>query len=321
MQVEVVVNCGAGSVESDAGDEERRLVVEAFAPLGVEPRVAVVVGGAVPSAVRAAVDRGADVVAVAGGDGTIGSAAGIVAEAGIVLGVLPRGTFNHFAGDLGIPSDLADAARIVVEGRTAAVDLAEVNDRAFVNNSSIGLYPVMVDVREDVRSRRSWGKVRAAPVAAWRVLHRFPIRRLSIHVDGERWNVRSPFVFVGNNRYEVGLKGVGARTRMAEGVLCCYVARASSRLGFVRMALAAVVRGAAATPALESASSPEVTVDAHGHRLLVAVDGEVETIRSPLRYRVRSGALRVRVPEGALPLDHPPPGPVAGAGVEGHAPA
>lgn len=315
----MVVNCGAGSVEADAVDEERRRMAEAFAPLGVDTRVAVVVGGAVPSAVRAAVDRGADVVAVAGGDGTIGAAAEIVAGSDAVLGALPRGTFNHFARDLGIPLELADAARVVVEGRTVAVDVAEVNGRAFVNNSSVGLYPAMVDLREDIRSRRGWGKVRAAPVAALRVLRRFPVRRLHIRVDGERWHVRSPFVFVGNNRYEVGPKGVGARTRMAEGVLCCYVARATSRLGLVRMAVAAAVRGAAATPDLESACSSEVTIDAHGHRLLVAVDGEVESIRSPLRYRVRPGALRVRVPEGALPLDHPPPGPDAGAGVEGGA--
>ncbi|HEX7133858.1 MAG TPA: diacylglycerol kinase family protein [Iamia sp.] len=315
MEIAVVVNCGAGSVDGDAADAERERVAQAFAPLEIEPHVRTVNGMSVGLSVRMAADRGADVVVVAGGDGTLGTAADALADTGIPLGILPLGTFNHFAKDLGIPIDLARAAAVVVEGRTVAVDVAEVNGRTFVNNSSIGLYPVMVDLRDDIRSSRGWGKVRAVPLASWRVLRRFPTRRLQIEVDGQTWDRRSPFVFVGNNTYEVGPRGVGARTDLDRGVLCCYVARPETRWGFVRLAVGAALRGAKGAQHLDSASAPAVTVDAHGHRVLVAVDGEVDAIRGPLRYRSKPGALLVRVPIGTEPPTGPPEGPEAEVGV------
>lgn len=316
MQIEVVVNCGAGSVHADAADAERARIADAFAPLGIEPKVRAVGGMAVGLAVRMAADRGADVVVVAGGDGTLGTAADSLAQTGIPLGILPMGTFNHFAKDLGIPIDLAEAAEVIVGGRTAAVDVADVNGRTFVNNSSIGLYPVMVDLRDEIRSTRGWGKVRSVPLASWRVLRRFPTRRLHIEVDGESWDRRTPFVFVGNNTYEVGPRGIGARTQIAEGALCCYVAKAETRRAFVRLAIGAMMRGATGTPQLDSACGPSVTIDAQGHRVLVAVDGEVDAIRGPLRYRSRPGALLVRVPVGSEPPTGPPDAPEAEAGVD-----
>ena len=306
MHVEVVVNCGAGSVEGDEADAERERVLAAFAAHDVEPRVQLVPGEDLEAALEEAVGRGPEVVAVGGGDGSLGTAAAVVAASDVTLGVLPMGTFNHFAKDLGIPVELEGAAGVVVAGRTTRIDLAEVNGRAFVNNSSIGLYPVMVDLRDDIRSTRGWGKVRSAPIAAVRVVRRFPTRRLLISGDGERWHLRSPFVFVGNNAYEVGPRGVGARTTLTEGELCCYVARAESRLAFAGLAVRALLRGASSTPRLESLSTDEITVTAGDHRLLVAIDGEVVTLRSPLRYRLRAGALAVRVPVDEEPPTGPP---------------
>ncbi len=316
MQIDVVVNCGAGSVDGDAADAERERVAAAFAPLGVDANVRTVNGMSVGLAVRMAADRGSDVVVVAGGDGTLGTAADALAETGVPLGILPMGTFNHFAKDLGIPIDLAAAAEVIIHGQTVHVDVAEVNGRTFVNNSSIGLYPVMVDLRDEIRSTRGWGKVRAVPLASWRVLRRFPTRRLQIDVDGESWDRRTPFVFIGNNTYEVGPRGIGARTKIADGVLCCYVAKAETRRRFARMAIGTAIRGATATQHLDSACGPEVTIDAHGHRVLVAVDGEVDAIRGPLRYKSRPGALLVRVPADADPPVGPPTGPQAIVGVE-----
>lgn len=316
MDIEAVVNCGAGSVDGEQAEAEVARVRAALEAAGADARVRAVTGPRLEEAVADAVRRGAQVVAVAGGDGSIGTAAAAVAGSDAALGVLPLGTFNHFARDLEGPDDLEGAARVVVEGRDVTVDIAEVNGRTFVNNSSIGLYPVMVDLRDEIRDGRGWGKVRAVPLASLRVLRRFPSRRMRITVGDQEWRLRTPFVFVGNNRYEVGPQGVGARTDLDRGELCCYVATATTRLGFVRMALNAALRGATSTPHLESACAPEVTIDVHGHRVLVAVDGEVDTLRSPLRYRVRPGALRVRVPEAAEPPPGPPQGPPAEAGVE-----
>ncbi|MGI8938143.1 MAG: diacylglycerol/lipid kinase family protein [Iamia sp.] len=314
MDIEVVVNCAAGSAE--AADAERTRILEAFALHGEEPRVAVVVGDALASAVEAAIERGADILVVGGGDGTLGTAARAVAAAEVTLGVLPMGTFNHFAKDLGLPLDLDEAARVVVEGDTTTVDLGEVNDHVFVNNSSLGVYPVLVDVRDDIIGGRGWGKVRAAAVAGWRVLRRFPLRRLHIHAAGEQWDLRTPFVFIGNNSYEVGPTGIGARTEMAQGQLCCYVAQVESRLGFLRMAVSAATRGSAQAPTLESVCTGDLEVRAHEHRILVALDGEITTLRAPLRYRSRPGALRVRVPTDRAAGPSSADAPEAGAGVE-----
>ena len=297
MDAQVVVNQGAGSVDGAEVEAQRVEIAEAFASAGATCEIAFVAGEQLEAALRRAVAARPDVVVVAGGDGTLGTAAAVLADGDVPLGVLPLGTFNHFAKDMGIPLDPGEAAAAIVGGRVEHVDVGEVNGRCFVNNSSLGVYPVMVGLRDDLRERRGWGKVRAVPVAMWRVLRRFPARRLTISADGYRSTLRTPFVFVGNNRYDVGPRGVGQRSSITGGELCVYIARSASRLRLVGLALRAVVQGSDAVRDLDEHAAPEITVEAGSHRLRVAVDGEVTTMRAPLRYRVRAGALAVRVPE------------------------
>jgi diacylglycerol kinase family enzyme len=303
VEVCVVVNCGAGSVDDDAVDEQRTEITAAFAAAGVDPSIDFVPGDRLEAAIRAAAERSPTTVVVAGGDGSLGTAAGVLAGGDVPLGILPLGTFNHFAKDLGIPLELEAAAVVALSGPVEAVDVAEVNGRCFVNNSSLGVYPAMVGIRDRIREQRGWGKVRAVPVAAWRVLRRFPVRRLDITAAGYRAELRTPFVFVGNDRYEIGPSGVGERTVLDRGEVCLYVARAASRRKLVGIALRSVVRGSTAVPELEEHCASEIVVAARHHRLSVAVDGEVVTLRSPLRYRSRERALPVRV--GAGPGDAP----------------
>ena len=113
-------------------------------------------------AMREASRHDTDPIVIAGGDGTVNCAAAVAIESTMVLGVLPMGTFNHFAKDLGMPDDLSGAVRFLARADVIAVDVGEVNGRVFVNNASIGVYPKMVGEREDIRRRRGWGKVRAA---------------------------------------------------------------------------------------------------------------------------------------------------------------
>lgn len=295
--IEVVINCGAGSVESEAVERERTRAEEAFALAGAEVRVAVVVGAAVTSAVRAAVERGAQIVAVAGGDGTMGSAAGVLAGTDVALGVIALGTFNHFARDLGLPLDLEGAARVIVEGEDRAVDLGDLDGRSFVNTSALGLYPAMVDERDRIRDQRGWGKVRAVPVAAAHVLRELPSHRLRIEVGDDVVTGRTPFVFIGNNRHELGPGGPRGRTRLDEGVLGCIVAHTTTRRAVLRAVGRAVLGRVETDPDIEILSGPTVTVTARsGRSLPVALDGELMRRPSPLRYSVRPGALTVRVP-------------------------
>src|SRR4030095_1182940 len=104
------------------------------------------------------------------GDGTTNSAAGVAVTDNMILGVLPMGTFNHFAKDVGMTDDVGEAVRFLASAEITAIDVGEVNGRVFVNNASIGVYPQMVANRDDIRRRRGWGKIRAAPLAVVRTL-------------------------------------------------------------------------------------------------------------------------------------------------------
>jgi diacylglycerol kinase family enzyme len=298
VDVRVVVNCGAGSVDDDEKAAQRDEITAAFRTAGAECSIDFVSGDGLEAAVRNSAEAAPDVVVVAGGDGSLGTAAAALCDGSIPLGVLPFGTFNHFAKDLGLPADVGEAAAVIVSGRSVPVDVADVNGRCFVNNSSIGVYPEMVRIRDRIRDQRGWGKVRAVPVAAWRALHRFPVRRFSIDVDDHREQLRTPFVFVGNGRYETGSGGIGGRSRLDGGEVCLYVAKATSRRKLIGVALRSLFRPAHAVPDLEEHCAREITVDAHGHRVHVALDGEVATLRSPLHYRSRPGALLVRISAG-----------------------
>jgi diacylglycerol kinase family enzyme len=310
--VDVLVNALAGSVDGLGGSEElERTIVDAFAAAGgravvhlVEPQDLVdellACWGASPQP-RA--------VVVAGGDGTVGGIAAAAAEHGVVLGVLPLGTFNHFAKDLGMPTDLAGAAAALVGGEVRRVDLAEVNGRAFVNNSVLGTYPEMVAVRDQVRERRGWGKVRAVPVAALAVARRFPLHRLDLEGPGyRRARVRTPLLFVGNGVYDNGVGGQPERGSLDDGLLGVAVARATTRLGFLRSVLRALVRGADAVGELETVELGELVVRIRSKRVRVAFDGEVDQLVPPLRYRVRPGVLQVLAPTVAAA----PVGPAEG---------
>ena len=148
----VFINDEAGSVGDT--DQQARDITDEFRRAGVEANVVGVEPQRLPQAMREAWKDGTDVIVIAGGDGTVNCAAAVAIEATLVLGVLPMGTFNHFAKDLGMPDDLSGAVRFLVQADITEVDVGEVNGRAFVNNASIGVYPKMVGEREDIRRRR-----------------------------------------------------------------------------------------------------------------------------------------------------------------------
>jgi diacylglycerol kinase family enzyme len=302
MRLTILLNAGAGSVAADGSANGPAAVLAAFEAAGADATVREVAPERLPEELVGEwlEGEGLDAVVVAGGDGTVGTVAAAAAEHGVVLGVLPLGTFNHFAKDLGIPTDLDGAAAALVAGEVRRVDLAEVNGRAFVNNSVLGTYPELVAVRDQVRERRGWGKVRAVPVAAVSVARRFPIHRLDLEGPGyRRVRVRTPLLFVGNGVYDNGVGGQPQRGALDDGRLGVAVARATTRLGFARAMVRALARGASAVGDLETVELDELEVRVHAKRVRVAFDGEIDELVPPLRYRVRPGALQVLAPAAA----------------------
>lgn len=237
----------------------------------------------------------ADVVIAAGGDGTVSSVAGCLADSETPLAVLPVGTLNHFAKDIGMPTDLNAAVRIIAAGNVIHVDAAKVNDRVFINNSSIGVYPAMVRIRDRFTSR-GIPKMLAMPLGAIGALWEFPNTSLRLTTADGRISTRTPFVFVGNNEYELSGLKVGTRSALQDGELQVCVVRQPSRIALLRAMFKTAVRGADAAPELEAVTVRETVVETFRRTIHVALDGEVVKLQSPLRYTICPGALRVIAP-------------------------
>ena len=289
---EVIVNAGAGGAGADDVAERVRA---ALAEAGIAAVVRVASGTSCrDAAALAAADPSCAAVVAVGGDGTVSAVAGAVAGTGKPLGILPLGTLNHFAKDLGLPLELADAARALATALPRTVDVAEVNGRVFVNNSSIGVYPRAVRTRKRLRARL--GKWLAMGLALVRVIVR--IRPLSVRIrwEGGARPRRTTFVFVGNNVYDTELLATQRRAALDAGVLGVYAGAERSRLGLLRLALRALRGRIDPARDLEALVVPWVTLESHRRTLLVSVDGEVVRLAPPIRYRIRPGALRVLAP-------------------------
>ncbi len=294
--VEVIINAAAGS----SADGERASAVEAaFAACGVSAHVSVVRDGVeVTELVQRALSNGVRAVVAGGGDGTVGSVAGALVGTDMPFGVLPLGTLNHFAKDLGIPLELEAAAHNICEGHVASVDVGEVNGQVFVNNSSLGLYPRIVRRRERLQAREGSGKWSAFLRASLAVLRRYPFLNVRLDADGRRITRKTPFVFVGNNEYRMESLQMGGRQRLDAGRLSLYVAHRTGRLGLLRLALSALFGRLQQARDFDSLDAEEIWVETRRpRRLPVATDGEVNVMTSPLHYRVRPGALKVIVPK------------------------
>jgi diacylglycerol kinase family enzyme len=201
MRVTVIVNGSAGALAAGAGGVDAAKIRAAFERVGVEADVREVAPAEFAATAKAAIARGDDAVVAAGGDGTVSTVAGALAGTDTAFGVLPLGTLNHFARDVGVPSDFEQAVRVIAAGRVRVVDVGEVNGHAFVNNSSIGLYPQMVRRRDAQPQRLGRGNWSAMLFAAIAVFRRFPLLSVRIRGDDVAVAMRAPFVFVGNNAY------------------------------------------------------------------------------------------------------------------------
>ena len=294
-QIAVIINGGAGAGHDDQAAQELRAKFRAH---GCDAAVTLAKGGDdMTAAARQALKDGIDMVVAGGGDGTINAVASVMAGSGVDFGVLPLGTLNHFAKDLGIPLVLDEAVRNAAEGRRLQVDVGEVNERIFLNNSSLGLYPDIVRDREKQQHRLGRGKW---PVAAWATvaaLRRFPFLNVEVSIDGRQHARSTPFVFIGNNEYSMHGLAIGVRERLDGGKLSLYVAQRPGRLGLLRFAWRALWGRLAQERDFDVMLSAQFDIETRHARLRVATDGEVTVMATPLRYRIRPAALTVIVPQ------------------------
>jgi len=248
---------------------------------------------------EAAIAHDAPVVIVGGGDGTIRSVVARLSDAGRILGVLPLGTLNLLARDLGMPLDPVEAAQALGRAVAREIDVGEVNGEVFLCQSVIGVPNAINRHRERHRGERSWRSLLRILVGAWRALMRHRPHRLMVNAPGweKPWRLWTRALSVVNNGYEEGTGLMFHRSRLDSGLLYLYVTRGFSVGWSARMLLSMALGSWKRSPDIHILTGPAFVIRSRRRRLRVMNDGEPLILPTPLQYALRPRALRVLAPE------------------------
>ncbi len=261
------------------------------------PVIFVHAGDDIREQVRRALADGCDAVVAAGGDGTLNAVASCLVGKPIVFGVMPFGTLNHFARDAGIPLDADEALDVIERGTVDTVDVGEIAGRHFLNNASLGLYVQVVRHRELQQSHLGRGKWPAFAWALWSALRRFPFMTFRIDVDGVESEIKTPFLFLGNNLYEINGLRIGRRQSLQGGTLSIYHAERAGRRRLFVFALHALLGRLGSTNDFHETTAKRLHISSRHRTLRLATDGEVIQVETPLDCRILTRALKVYLPK------------------------
>jgi len=279
------------NVASGSADDARKVLESngAFEIHAVQPEQ-------IASTIKDVVGDGAGRVLVSGGDGTIQTAANALLKTPAELAILPGGTLNHFARDLGISTEPEEALELAAEGQSRGVDIGFVNGHVFLNTSSVGAYVRFVRIRERLEKRMGYRA--ASAIAALRILFQWNMISVELDVEGEQRIYRTPLVFIGVGERELQVPTLGDRVKNGKRGLHVMVVRGRSRARVFAIALAAVARGVdavAETPELDAYLVDRCRIRVR-RPTRVALDGELESMNTTLEYELRRDALHVVCP-------------------------
>ncbi len=241
--------------------------------------------------------QGIKTMVAAGGDGTVSSVASAILELGInaKLGVIPVGTLNHFANDIGMPKSIETSLEIIMKGNSTFVDAAKINDRYFINNSSLGIYPFMVKERQAMK-HRWYGRRAGMALSALAAIRQYPFIHVEFENNGKRLVRKTPFVFIGNNAYDISAGNLGTRKKLTEGKLSLFIAHAVTRAGFVKLLWHAIRGRLLEQKDFDAIGLSRLIIRSRKRKMHVAIDGEVATMQSPINYSIAPKALHVIIP-------------------------
>jgi diacylglycerol kinase family enzyme len=288
-----LVNQNSGT----AGDSPGQMVKSLFQERGAKVRVIELKqGDDISSLALKAVAEGHDVIVSGGGDGTVNAvASALVGKSGVKFGVLPMGTYNHFAKDLVIPLKIGEAIDVILKGVTRPIDVGEVNGHIFVNNSSVGAYPAMVKLR-DALQKTGYAKKLAAVRAWMQIIARFKTFRLVLDDgSGDKIVSKTAMLFIGNNRYELDPAQIGTRNSLTDGKLWVLLATSQSRWAAFASLFSVLWYREAAT-AVTVFETRQFAVKTGKRSQKISLDGEVLQLAMPLHYTIRPAALQIIVP-------------------------
>jgi diacylglycerol kinase family enzyme len=301
-RVAVIVNRQSGTVRSMGEDAARTLISE---NLGKDAEILMVSGAGVEPAIRRiAAEGGVDRLIVGGGDGTVASAAGLLAGSGIAMGILPLGTMNLMAKSIGLSADPAVAAAQLRTAEARPVDAARVGGRLFLHHISFGIQPRMVRIREKLGYSSRLTKMLAGLRALASVLLRPQSQRLTLTLDGTRREIKAPALVISNNIYVDSAWLMQAR--LDEGLLGIYALKPMSRLAFLRLALDLFRGRWRDNLNIDEDNARSVTIEISRRRfgrkrrsVWASIDGELSLLSLPLTITSEPAAVNMLVPAKA----------------------
>ena len=236
------------------------------------------------------------VVVAAGGDGTLNAVAAQLMGTDIPMGIFPLGTFNYVARLLNIPLDLLKAAEAIATGKIREVHVAQINDHIYLNNASLGLYPLFIQRRE-LYNRRFGRFALNAYTSGLDVLIRDRKElKLEIEVDGKKYPVKTPLIFFGNNQLQLAEMNLRIAESAAKGKVAGVVVAKSDKRTLFKMLWQLMRGNLDQAPDVYSFSADEVKIYSKRKKLTVALDGEIVEMQPPLKISVRKNALKIMVP-------------------------
>ncbi len=242
--------------------------------------------------------RDGSVVVAAGGDGTINMVASFCSEHKVPMAIIPLGTFNFFARDLGIPVDLDGAINVLVNGQIRPAAIGRVGSQVFLVHVGIGLYADIIRNREKDKSRFGRFRIVALFSSFWSLLTTRKIYTVTIETEHEKITRRTLNVFVGNNALQLEKIGLAAARELPDDHLSIVILKPLSILRRIRLALLGIFRSMDLEPQIERLSAKSFTLETRRPHLKAAIDGELISLKSPLEFACASHDLLVMIPQG-----------------------
>ena len=238
----------------------------------------------------------AGVVVAAGGDGTLNAVAAQLMGTDIPMGIFPLGTFNYVARLLNIPLDLLKAAETIATGKIREVHVAQINDHIYLNNASLGLYPLFIQKRELYNRRLGRFALNAYTSGLDVLIRDRKELKLEIEVDGRQYPVKTPLIFFGNNQLQLAEMNLRIAEAAEKGKVAGIVVAKSDKRTLFKILWQLIKGNLDKAPDVYSFSGDEVEVHSKRKKLTVALDGEIVEMQPPLKISVRKNALKILVP-------------------------
>ncbi|MTH77582.1 diacylglycerol/lipid kinase family protein [Paracoccus aestuariivivens] len=297
----VIVNLGSGRKAGDAiADQIRQRLQDRVARFDLRR---VTKGSDLPAIAASAVSEGFDLIVAAGGDGTQAAIAGAVVDSAATMVVIPAGTFNYFARDLGVGETVDKALEVLDSPHQRRIHVGEINGMLFLNNVSFGAYPEILKRRESIYKR--WGRSRiaaywSAVAALWNLRH--PLR-LTVRANGREQQFTTALAFVAKSAYQLESFGLDGAKDIREGRVALLIARARRPGPLVRSALRLAMGKSARYEDFDLISADRMEIETLPRHEYIAHDGEKMWMDSPFSVRVRHRALAVLVPADSAGRD------------------